>query len=956
MPDHKGTLLLKRSQIIVHWADGKTETIPLVQDKTRIGRGKSGNEVAIPDVFQSVSRQHVEIRREKDGYRLVDLGSRNGTLVNGVYATDIFLKNGDEIKIGQNDQGQQILIEFQQGSESLLDELISEEKAVTLPPSSGLESEAPSDKPYFKIRWHNGRTNYFPIEKDRIVIGRGAGADLRVPENLRFVSSQQAEVLRKETGFFIRDLNSTNGTLVNNQLLQPEQDYAIGNESIIRIGDDNFGISVGFTFYNPSESANSVIGFMQAAQATQLAQVKMLLIGRLENCDIVLDSPEVSRRHAMIKQIGEAYTLEDLDSSNGTYVNNERIKQVELHEGDLIQISTFRLLFQGGLLMPYQSSGMRLDAQNLTRDVKTKNGMRRILDNVDLSILPREFVALVGGSGAGKSTLLNALIGVRRGDGEVKLNGYDFYKELDSFRSQLGYVPQSDILHTSLTVEKALDYAARLRLPSNLTPNERNRRIDTVLETVAMNTEAIRKTRIANLSGGQRKRVSIAAELLADPKLIYLDEATSGLDPGLEKKMMHTLRRMADEGRTVVLITHATDNIVQTDHVAFLSEGKLVYFGPSEEALKFFEVDEFADIYERIDRRGEEWRQIFEEKKPEQHRKYILARQANLGKAPKRELLKVSFGIGDFFRQLWVLTQRSLSVLFSDPITLFLMLLLFPVTATLQLVIAKPDILTGNLAILADPVNAAKTLLESYTPFPGTNTFVFVMGLEAVLTGLFVPSNDLVKERSIYLRERMVNLKVLPYLLNKVLIYSVFVIIQVLLYLLILSFGVDYPEKGLYFNGILELFITLYLTMMAGISFGLIISAVSKSTEMAIYILTMMLFFQFFFAGAVFDLRGNKFEPMSYLSTTRWSLTALGVTIGMDDIAESTILCNDVPSNPLDSNSALKTVCFHYPDAKDDLRLNYADDQLLTSWTVLIGMSLLFLTVTWFLIRRVDSA
>lgn len=956
MSGHKGTLLLKRSQLIVHWTDGKTETFPLINERTRIGRGEEGNEIAVPDLFQSVSRQHLEIRREKDGYRLIDLGSRNGTLVNGIYAKDIHLKNGDEIRIGQDDQGQQIRIEFQLGSESLLDELISNELADTLPPASGLGSEPPSGKPHLKIRWHNGRTNYFPVEKEQVVIGRGPEADLRVPENLRFVSGRHAEVRKKEAGYFIRDLNSTNGTLLNNQPLQPDKEYALGNESIIRIGDEDYGVSVGFTFINPAGMSEAVTGFVQAAHATQLAQTKMLLIGRLPNCDLVLDSPEVSRRHAIIRQVGEAYSIEDLDSSNGTYINDERIKRAELHEGDLIQISNYRLLFQDGLLVPYQSSGMRLDASNLTMDVKTRYGPRCILDNIDLSILPREFVAVVGGSGAGKSTLLNALIGVRRGGGEVKLNGHDFYKELESFRSQLGYVPQSDILHTSLTVEKALDYAARLRLPSSLTPEERKRRVEAVLDTVAMNTEAIRRTRISDLSGGQRKRVSIAAELLADPKLIYLDEATSGLDPGLEKKMMHTLRRMADEGRTVVLITHATDNIVQTDHVAFLSEGKLVYFGPSDEALKFFEVDEFADIYERIDHKGGEWLQVFKEKKPEHYNKYILSRQTNLGKAPKRALPRVSFGIGDFFRQLLVLTQRSLSVMFSDPVTLFLMLLLFPVTATLQLVIARPDILTGNLAILADPVNAAKDMLESYTPFPHTNTFVFVMGLEAVLTGLFVPSNDLVKERSIYLRERMVNLKVLPYLLNKVLIYSVFVIIQVALYLLILSFGVDYPEKGLYFNGTLELFITLYLTMMAGISFGLIISAVSRSTEMAIYILTMLLFFQFFFAGAVFDLRGNRFEPMSYLSTTRWSLTALGVTIGMDEIAESTILCNGVPENPLDLDSALKTVCFHYPDAKDDLRLDYDDSQLLRSWTVLIGMSLLFLTVTWFLIRRVDSA
>jgi ABC-type multidrug transport system ATPase subunit len=681
----------------------------------------------------------------------------------------------------------------------------------------------------------------------------------------------------------------------------------------------------------------------------------MLLIGRLENCDLTLDSPEVSRRHAMVRQVGESYTIDDLDSSNGTYLNDEPIKRAELHEGDLIRISKYILLFQSGQLVPYESSGMRLDVSGLSKDVKTKQGKRRILDDVNLSVLPREFIALVGGSRAGKSTLLNALIGIRRGDGLVRLNGYDFYKDYESFRSQLGYVPQSDILHTSLTVEIALDYAARLRLPSNLTPDERARRINAVLDTVSMNAEAIRKTRISQLSGGQRKRVSIAAELLADPKLIYLDEATSGLDPGLEKKMMHTLRRMADEGRTVVLITHATDNIVQTDHVAFLSEGKLVYFGPSNEALEFFEVEEFADIYERIDRKGEEWRKVFEEKKPEQHRKYIQERQKNIASTPRRTLPKAKFGMADFFRQLLVLTQRALSVLASDPITLFLMLLLFPVTATLQLVIARPDILTGNLAILADPVAAAKTMIESYTPFQHTNTFVFMMGLEAVLTGLFVPSNDLVKERSVFLRERMVNLKILPYLLSKVLIYSVFVIIQVLLYLIIISFGVDIPTRGLYFNGYLELFITLYLTMMAGISFGLIISAVSKSTEMAIYIVTMMLFFQFFFAGAVFDLRGNRFEPISYLSTTRWSLTALGVTIDMNKIAESTILCNEVPENPLDPNSALKTVCFNYPDAKDDLRLTYNDVQLTKSWAVLAGMTLLFLIITWVLLRREDT-
>jgi len=240
-------------------------------------------------------------------------------------------------------------------------------------------------------------------------------------------------------------------------------------------------------------------------------------------------------------------------------------------------------------------------------------------------------------------------------------------------------------------------------------------------------------------------------------------------------------------------------------------------------------------------------------------------------------------------------------------------------------------------------------------PYGKTNTFVFVMGLEAVLTGLFVPSNDFVKERSIYLRERMVNLKVFPYLMSKAFIYSVFVIVQVVLYLIILSLGVDFPRQGLYLPGVLEIFLTLFFTMIAGITFGFIISAVSRSTEMAIYLLTMLLFFQFFFAGAVFDLRGNAFEPMSYFSTTRWSLTALGVTIDMPKLVESTILCSNVPSNPLDPNSAKKTVCENYKDATKDLLISYDKDLLLKSWMVLIGMSALFLMTTGILLARTKS-
>jgi len=947
----KGTVFLKHSQLIITWPDGREQNLSLIKEITRIGRGEQ-SDLDIPPDFKSISRQHFEIHREGVNYIAIDLGSANGLFVNNRKVDKVQINDNDEIRIGLADQGQELRLRFLLGTEAVLSATASAQTDLS---TLRLPAAAPSGVPYLSVRWPNGQNSYFSIDKDGTLVGRSPEADLRIPEGFGFVSSRHFEIHRDGTSFTITDLGSTNGTLLNNHPLSPNAPAELHDNAIIRLGDDSFGVSLGLTFQNPLEPAVPLQGYLMTAVATVLDQEKPITIGRLSENDIQLDASDISRRHARITKYGETYIIQDLNSRNGIFVNEQMVKMTELHEGDIIRIGTFLLTFQDGQVTPYQSNGMRMDVSGLSKEVKTRKGKLRILDNINLSVLPREFVAIVGGSGAGKSTLLNALVGIRPGDGQVQLNGHDFYEEYEHFRAQLGYVPQNDILHTSLTVEKALDYAARLRLPASISADERGQRIATVLETVSMNTETIRRTRISDLSGGQRKRVSIAAELLADPKLIYLDEATSGLDPGLEKKMMHTLRRMADEGRTVMLITHATDNIVQADHVAFISQGRLVFFGPSQEALDFFEVEDFADIYEKIERSGEQWRGVFEQGKPEAFQKYVQARKTTALALPKRELPKIRFGLGDLIRQFIVLTQRSVSVLFSDPITLALMLLLLPLTGTLQLIIGSKEILTGNPAILADPVAAAKTLTENYAPFARTNTFVFVMGLEAVLTGLFVPSNDLVKERSIYLRERMVNLKVLPYLLSKATIYSIFVVIQVVLYLLILSLGVNFPTDGLYLNGTLELFITLFLTMMAGITFGFIISAISRNTEMAIYILTMMLFFQFFFAGTVFDLRDNAFEPMSYFSTTRWSLTALGVTIDMPKLVESTILCSDVPENPLDPNSATKTVCENYADAKDDLMLNYNDDMLLKSWAVLAGMSVLFLIVTGFLLERTKA-
>jgi hypothetical protein len=382
-----------------------------------------------------------------------------------------------------------------------------------------------------------------------------------------------------------------------------------------------------------------------------------------------------------------------------------------------------------------------------------------------------------------------------------------------------------------------------------------------------------------------------------------------------------------------------------------------VYFGPPQEALEFFGVEEFADIYERIERHGEEWREIYTKKKPQLYQRYVLDRQKPEKLKPLIESAKkIKFGLGKFFRQLGVLTRRSLNIQAMDFVTLGLLAALYPFTALLQLLISSPDVLIGDPGIMADPIAAAKTILESYAPLADTRIFVFITGLEAVLIGMYVPSNELILERSVYLRERMVNLKILPYLLSKVLVFSLFAFVQCVLYLLVLSIGVDFPEQGLYFPAPIEMFITVFIAMVATIGIGLFVSSLAKSPEMAMYMLVMMLFFQFFFAGIIFDLRDKPAEPLSYLTTTRWSMIALGVTVDLENVAESTIICNTMEDNPGTPELGDEiTNCIHYPEATDELLLSYDEENLLISWGVMATMGIVFLALTGVSIKRLDK-
>jgi ABC-type multidrug transport system ATPase subunit/pSer/pThr/pTyr-binding forkhead associated (FHA) protein len=808
----------------------------------------------------------------------------------------------------------------------------------------GSTQSLPAAQARVTLKLPDGSVQTIALHRPSYTIGRHPTNDIVVP--IPTVSSEHALIERRAHDghmlWRVVDRGSRNGTVVNGRRITT---HVLREGDIVRIGDA-LGNSVSLRFETTRAYDAVSLGRFDLGDAQTLS------IGRDPANDLPLDSPLVSRRHARAERVDAGHALIDLGSTNGTYVNGVRLEahvRRLLRADDLIQIGPFNLTYrpdalrqQGG---PHQA---RIDALNLLRRV---DGRRVILNEVSLSILPREFVAIVGGSGSGKTTLLNALSGFKRAEGRVLLNGDDFYAHYALYRTLLGYVPQDDIIHAELPVDQALRYVARLRLPRDTSHEEIEQRIGRVLAEVEMAEH--RTQLISSLSGGQRKRVSIGAELLAEPGVFFLDEATSGLDPGLEKKLMYTLRRMADAGRTIVLVTHATANIRQCDHVAFMGEGRLVFFGPPAAALDFFGVSDFADIYAEIDRDAALWEERFRVSTYAQQ--YLQRRLSELPPAPRSvaDNPLVARPRVSWLRQFAILAQRAFELSLRDKVFLAVALAVMPVIGLLLSLLATPDTLVGaGEARIADIVHES----GRYSVAAQAQTLLMMLALAAVLLGMFTASFELVKERAVYRRERMLNLRLAPYLGSKALVLSGFALLQCLALIVVVGLRVEFPKQGALLPAPLEVFITLALAALAGVALGLFISALVNNSGTAIYVVLLALFVQIMFAGVIFELPGAA-NLLSSATITRWTVEALGSTVdlpALNDLGRIEVARTVEAVDPLSGQIVQREVL-----VRDNLRasfnLNYghAPNYVLERWAVLMGLAAgLGLLTVWAQRRR----
>lgn len=323
-------------------------------------------------------------------------------------------------------------------------------------------------------------------------------------------------------------------------------------------------------------------------------------VGSGEGCDIRVNNPLVSEKHFFIVFDGQNCYVEDAHSVSGTYVNNKKVKRQKLNDYDRLSIpSAAYIFYRNALLFSTAEGGIRIDAVDVCKRVQDRNARGKIslVTNVTFRIGAGEFVAVVGGSGAGKSTLLDCINGMRPAtDGKIYYDTNDYYENMNTYKGVVGYVPQRDIMHDDLTLWDALRYTALLRTRADLSKEELSARVNAAIADVHL--QGKEHLRISSLSGGQKKRVSIAMELLSDPKVIFLDEPTSGLSPDLDMEMMDLLKDLSKKGRTIVVITHAMENIDKCDRVAFLGRGgRLCYYGAAKDAFRWFNRRSYSRIF-----------------------------------------------------------------------------------------------------------------------------------------------------------------------------------------------------------------------------------------------------------------------------------------------------------------------------------------------------------------------
>ncbi len=726
-----------------------------------------------------------------------------------------------------------------------------------------------------------------------IVIGRDESCTYQIDKPTVSLQHALLEVM-PGGGLWVNDLGSTNGVGVNspsNRILEGPVEVRPWDK--LYLGRTE--VPVRDVLFSTAESAHVRRGKVETTS------IKMrgtsMVFGRDAQSDFQIPHPMVSARHARLTREGSQYFIEDLGSTNGTFVRGRRLPaktKVPIKVGDEIGFGSYTLVLNDLGYVQRKATGKEITvtAENLAVHVPSEGGSRELLGDVSLTIEPGDLVALMGPSGSGKTTFMCALNGITQPSrGRILYRNLDLADNLDQFRTMIGYVPQDDIMHAQLTVYKALYYTAKLRLPADYTDDQIDERIRRVLADVGLEDKAdavIGDSVKKSLSGGQRKRVNLAMELLSEPWVMFLDEPTSGLSALDARTVVELLRtKLADQGRTIIVTIHqpSLDVYSQFNLLAMISNhppkpraprvpGRLVYFGPAMDAFQFFSPK--SESARSIESPKPEEIEAGLLKKPvdEWVKRYNQSSYKKIYVGERRKILDKNTPANlpsprkDRFRQLVVLSQRLAELKIRDRAQLVISLLLPVIFGFLVAFSGK-----FSMSIFKKPEDY---LPKDYVDFTKVAVKIgmshFLMVVAAMWFGCNNAIREIVGERAIYRRERLVNLSLLSYSSSKYAVLGFMALVQCLLMLCIV-----YPIVGLRAS-LPQVLLVLWVTSMAGTSIGLFISSAMKTNEQAIAFLPLALLPMIVLGGCLMHVNElHSVRVMGWLSDlapTRWAYEA----------------------------------------------------------------------------------
>lgn len=713
-------------------------------------------------------------------------------------------------------------------------------------------------------------------ESRELTIGRhGYGADIAIDDHS--ISRIHGTITLKDGKVYIKDLDSSNGSYINGKRIPSNGVIEIGVSDRIKIATESIFLHTSDqpekqTNGSPSKKTESAANISDFK--TTIQQKGEILIGRSPKNDIVLNDPTVSRKHAKINFENETYWIQDMGSTNKTYLNGTILTtKKQLKDSDRLVIAFFAIsLLKGVLNLKEQHHAIEgVGIQKVYPNNKIG------LQSMSLEVPHRSFAALMGPSGCGKSTLLKCLNGDNPAtSGEVFIHGLSLEENFKLIKKKIGYVPQDDIIHRELTVYKTLYYAGKLRLPDDTSDQEINKRIDKVIESLKLDQDKdkdIRSIRVGNLSGGQRKRISIAVELLTQPTILFLDEPTSPLDPETIESFLKSLQDLAKEGTTIIMVTHKPEDLNYVDQVIFLGvQGHLTYKGTAQHLISHFEVENIVEVYTKMS-------------KPDMVKRYYQ-KPPEVGYARSEESKITRDEPDSLWLQLFWLTLRYFKIKVND-------------RGNLLLLLAQPLIIGGLVSLVFSEFRIG---------------VLFLTTISAIWFGVSNAAKEIVGELSVYRRERMFNLNIHTYILSKYLVLSLIAFIQIILFVAIIYVNFkwstvdEFPET--YLQPFWESVAFMFYISCSATLIGLLLSSYFNTTEKVMTVVPITLMPQIMLAGVMTKIDTLLVEILSFFTLGRWGTEGFSRIqdrwFEKEGVAVESVLIPEITLDPSTSTSDCK--------------------------------------------------